>query len=181
MVPPIASIVRRPWWGSCLKQEQIIYEEQPFYLLERVPKPRENRFGTRYLVKLAVAGTVYSVFWDSLFTLCCIGSHEYFVLGHPRAYMRSATALSGDKCLFVRLDESPHISQEDCFSAPSLVLHVDLYWSVHVSSADPVQTGSGQTKILCINFLLYNACMHTYIHTYTLTWTVNWAGQYVTS
>ena len=35
------------------------YEEQPFYSLERVPKPRENEFGTRYLVKLAVAGTVH--------------------------------------------------------------------------------------------------------------------------
>ena len=34
------------------------YEEQPFYSLERVPKPRENGFGTRYLVKLAVAGAV---------------------------------------------------------------------------------------------------------------------------
>ena len=58
MVPPVASIVRRPWRGSCLKQERIIYEEQPFYSLERVPKPRENEFGTRYLVKLAVAGAV---------------------------------------------------------------------------------------------------------------------------
>ena len=60
MVPPVASIVRRPWRGSCLKQERIIYEEQPFYSLERVPKPRENGFGTRYLVKLAVAGAVHS-------------------------------------------------------------------------------------------------------------------------
>ena len=58
MVPPVASIVRRLWRGSCLKQERIIYEEQPFYSLERVPKPRENEFGTRYLVKLAVAGAV---------------------------------------------------------------------------------------------------------------------------
>ena len=58
MVPPVASIVRRSWCGSCLKQERIIYEEQPFYSLERVPKPRENGFGTRYLVKLAVAGAV---------------------------------------------------------------------------------------------------------------------------
>ena len=41
-----------------MKQERIIYEEQPFYSLERVPKPRENGFGTRYLVKLAVAGAV---------------------------------------------------------------------------------------------------------------------------
>ena len=44
-----------------MKQERIIYEEQPFYSLERVPKPRENGFGTRYLVKLAVAGAVYFV------------------------------------------------------------------------------------------------------------------------
>ena len=29
-----------------------------FYSLERVPKPWENGFGTRYLVKLAVAGAV---------------------------------------------------------------------------------------------------------------------------
>ena len=43
-----------------MKQERIIYEEQPFYSLERVPKPRENGFGTRYLVKLAVAGAVRS-------------------------------------------------------------------------------------------------------------------------
>ena len=28
----------------------IIYEEQPFYSLERVSKPRENAFGTRYLI-----------------------------------------------------------------------------------------------------------------------------------
>ena len=41
-----------------MKQERIIYEEQPFYSLERVPKPRENGFRTRYLVKLAVAGAV---------------------------------------------------------------------------------------------------------------------------
>ena len=41
-----------------MKQERIIYEEQPFYSLERVPKPRANGFGTRYLVKLAVAGAV---------------------------------------------------------------------------------------------------------------------------
>ena len=60
MVPSVASIVRRPWRGSCLKQERIMYmyEEQPFYSLERVPKPRENAFGTRYLVTLAVAGAV---------------------------------------------------------------------------------------------------------------------------
>ena len=42
-----------------MKQERIIYEGQPFYSLERVPKPRENEFGTRYLVKLAVAGAVH--------------------------------------------------------------------------------------------------------------------------
>ena len=41
-----------------MKQERIIYEEQPFYSLERVPKPRENALGTRYLVKLAVVGAV---------------------------------------------------------------------------------------------------------------------------
>ena len=44
-----------------MKQERIIYEEQPFYSLERVPKPLENGFGTRYLVKLAVAGAVATV------------------------------------------------------------------------------------------------------------------------
>ena len=37
----------------------IIYEEQPFYSLERIPKLRENGFGMRYLVKLAVAGAVF--------------------------------------------------------------------------------------------------------------------------
>ena len=58
MVPSVASIVRQSWLGSCLKQEQIIYEEQPFYSLECVPKPQENAFGTRYLVKLAVASAV---------------------------------------------------------------------------------------------------------------------------
>ena len=58
MVPSVASIVRRPWQGSCLNQEQIIYEEQPFYSLERVSKLQENEFGTHYLVKLAVASAV---------------------------------------------------------------------------------------------------------------------------
>ena len=58
MVPSVASIVRWPWQGSCLKQERIIYEEQPFYLLERVSKPQENEFGTCYLVKLAVASAL---------------------------------------------------------------------------------------------------------------------------
>ena len=58
MVPSVASIVRWSWLGSCLKQERIIYEEQPFYSLERIPKPQENAFGTRYLVKLAVAGVM---------------------------------------------------------------------------------------------------------------------------
>ena len=41
-----------------MKQERIIYEEQPFHLLARISKPRENEFGTCYLVKLAVVGAV---------------------------------------------------------------------------------------------------------------------------
>ena len=44
---------------ASLKQERTIYEEQTFYSLERVPKPRENAFRMRYLVKLAVASAVY--------------------------------------------------------------------------------------------------------------------------
>ena len=43
------------------------YEEQPFYSLERVSKPRENEFGTCYLVKLAVVGAVW---------LCKLVVHE---------------------------------------------------------------------------------------------------------
>ena len=58
MVPSVASIVRRPWQGSYLNQERIIYEEQPFYSLECISKPQENEFGTCYLVKLAVTGAV---------------------------------------------------------------------------------------------------------------------------
>ena len=42
-----------------MKQERIIYEEPPFYSLERVSKLRENEFGTHYLVKLAVVGAVW--------------------------------------------------------------------------------------------------------------------------
>ena len=66
-----------------MKQERIIYEEQPFDSLERVPKPRENGFGTRYLVKLAVAGAVPDNPEYGEFEAGC-GTYRAYVVNIPR-------------------------------------------------------------------------------------------------
>ena len=46
------------------------------FLLECVPKPRENGFGTRYLVKIAVAGTV-NVFCTRIMTYLLNTTHAH--------------------------------------------------------------------------------------------------------